>query len=145
MLTLTAVVGLWAMARPVNLPRRARLAVNATLAMAGAQVHVDYKYIALSHPFFHHPFLFSRFYLGCQPCCIMFQSTWPHCINQVPWLYLPSLCGLDTKLKRTDSYQKFNLGNCNFDTLGWTDDNWTDYNGESLTKKTVIYDTVLKS
>ncbi|CAB4007381.1 cytochrome c oxidase assembly COX15 homolog [Paramuricea clavata] len=38
MLTLSAVVGLWAMARPVDLPRRARLAVNATLAMAGAQV-----------------------------------------------------------------------------------------------------------
>ena len=38
MLTLSAVVGLWAMARPVNLPRRARLAINTTLAMAGAQV-----------------------------------------------------------------------------------------------------------
>jgi hypothetical protein len=28
------------MARPVDLPRRARLAVNATLAMAGAQVRL---------------------------------------------------------------------------------------------------------
>lgn len=38
MVTLSAVVGLWAMARPVDLPRRARLAVNGTIAMAGAQV-----------------------------------------------------------------------------------------------------------
>ncbi|XP_028391243.1 cytochrome c oxidase assembly protein COX15 homolog [Dendronephthya gigantea] len=38
MVTLSAVVGLWALARPVDLPRRARLAVNSTLAMAGVQV-----------------------------------------------------------------------------------------------------------
>ena len=40
MLTLSAVVGLWALARPVDLPRRAHIAVNATLAMAGAQVRL---------------------------------------------------------------------------------------------------------
>lgn len=40
MLTLSAVVGLWAMARPVSIPRRARLAVNTMLAMAGVQVLV---------------------------------------------------------------------------------------------------------
>ena len=117
MLTLTGVVGLWAMARPVNLPRRARLAVNTTLAMAGVQVHVDYKYIASCHPFFYHLLPFFRFHLGYQPCCIMFQSTWPLCINQVPWPYLRLPCGLDTKLKGTESCQKFKLENCNFDSL----------------------------
>ena len=58
MVTLSAVVGLWAMARPVNLPRRAGLAVNATLAMAGAQVKHDYNYTALRNPFSLHPSLF---------------------------------------------------------------------------------------
>lgn len=60
MLTLTGVIGLWAMAKPVNLPRRARLAVNATLAMAGVQVHVDYKYILAIH-FSIIPFSFLGF------------------------------------------------------------------------------------
>jgi hypothetical protein len=51
MLTLSAVVGLWAMARPVGLPRRARLAVNTTLAMAGAQVRLDFYEISLHFKF----------------------------------------------------------------------------------------------
>lgn len=41
MITLSSIVGLWALARPVDLPRRARLAVNSTLAMAGVQVRVS--------------------------------------------------------------------------------------------------------
>ena len=37
-LTLLGVVTLWTLARPVDLPRRARLAINCALAMGGTQV-----------------------------------------------------------------------------------------------------------
>lgn len=93
MLTLSAVVGLWAMARPVNLPRRARLAVNATLAMAGAQVKFHYNYIALRNPFSHHLSLFFLGFTG-DINLVVLRSSPLGCVTSVRFLSLTHVYSL---------------------------------------------------
>ena len=125
MLTLTAVVTLWTMARPVELPRRARLAINSVLGIAFAQVSIYLfhssmavfvwkrgSFFLLFSIYLKYTFLHSRYCLGFQHFSIMSQSTWPRCTNQDRWRFSASLYGLEMR-SRVNGWLKFeNYAKC---------------------------------